>query len=155
MDRLDRLILATLQEDGRVPFTQIARRAGVSETTIRTRYQKLVETGIVRTAAILDPGTLGYPTAALVAISVEPSTVDQIARRIARVPEVRYLITTLGAYDLMVEVSCLDVSHLTDVITEQIHPIPGIRATETFMIAESYKQIYDWFPSQERPGPDE
>jgi DNA-binding Lrp family transcriptional regulator len=37
MDELDKLILQTLQEDGRTPFTQIARQAGVSETTIRSR----------------------------------------------------------------------------------------------------------------------
>ena len=53
MDTLDKLILRALQKDGRVPFTQVARQAGVSETTIRTRYRKLVKLGIVRTDAQL------------------------------------------------------------------------------------------------------
>jgi Lrp/AsnC family transcriptional regulator for asnA, asnC and gidA len=45
MDDLDRLILQTLQQDGRTPFTHIARQAGVSETTVRLRYRALVEAG--------------------------------------------------------------------------------------------------------------
>ena len=42
MDDLDRLILSALQQDGRTPFTHMAKQAGVSETTIRSRYRHLV-----------------------------------------------------------------------------------------------------------------
>ena len=52
MDEIDRLILQTLQEDGRTPFTQIAKQAGVSETTIRSRYRSRVESGIIRTVGV-------------------------------------------------------------------------------------------------------
>ena len=55
MDEVDRLILQALQEDGRTPFTQIAKIAGVSETTIRSRYRSLVEEGVVHTVSIHSP----------------------------------------------------------------------------------------------------
>ena len=142
MDDLDRLILQTLQEDGRTPFTHIARQAGVSETTIRNRYQSLVEEGIVRTVAIVDPHALGFQAPAIVAISVEPGSTDQVARAIAQLPEVSYLVLTLGSYDLLVEVLCRDQAHLADLITDQIHLMPGVRATETLVIARSYKLTY-------------
>jgi Lrp/AsnC family transcriptional regulator for asnA, asnC and gidA len=146
VDELDRLILQALQVEGRTPFTQIARQAGVSETTIRTRYQKLVDRGIVRAVGIIDPGALGYEAAAMVAVSAEPGMADQIARTITKVPEVSYLITTLGSYDLILEVFCRDLSHLTDVLTRQIQQIPGVRTTETLVIAEKYKLACDWSP---------
>jgi Lrp/AsnC family transcriptional regulator for asnA, asnC and gidA len=142
MDELDRLILQILQEDGRTPFTQIARKAGVSETTIRTRYQNLVVEGIVRTVGIVDP----YAPA-LIGLSVEPGTVDQVARAIAELPEVSYLVMTLGSFDLVIEVFCRDLPHLTSLITQQIHLIPGVRSTETLMIARSYKLTYRWAPA--------
>ena len=47
MDDLDLLILNALQEDGRTPFTQIAKKVGVAESTIRSRYASLIEDGIV------------------------------------------------------------------------------------------------------------
>ncbi|HHS97994.1 MAG TPA: Lrp/AsnC family transcriptional regulator [Chloroflexi bacterium] len=146
MDELDRLILEMLQEDGRTPFTEIARRAGVSETTIRTRYRHLTEEGIIRTVGIADPYALGFNAPALIHIAVEPGEIDRIARRIAELPEVSYLVMTLGASDLVAEVFCRDLPHLTEFITRHIHTIPGVRSTETLMIARSYKLSYRWSP---------
>jgi Lrp/AsnC family transcriptional regulator for asnA, asnC and gidA len=142
MDDLDLLILHALQEDGRTPFTHIAKQAGVSETTIRNRYADLVETGIVRTVAIVDPDALGFQAPAIIAISVEPGSTDRVAKAIAELAEVSYLVMTLGSHDLLVEVFCRDQVHLANLITQQIHLLPGVRATETLVIAKSYKLAY-------------
>jgi Lrp/AsnC family transcriptional regulator for asnA, asnC and gidA len=147
MDDLDKLILHTLQEDGRAPFTQIAKQAGVSETTIRTRYRNLIEEGIIRSVGIVDPYALGFQAPALVGATVEPGTVDQVARAIAEIPEVSYLVMTLGRFDLMIEVFCRDLPHFTRLLTEQIQVIPGVCSTETLMIARSYKLSYRWSPT--------
>ena len=146
MDDLDKLILHTLQEDGRAPFTQIAKEAGVSETTIRTRYRNLIEEGIIRSVGIVDPYALGFQAPALIGATVEPGTVDQVARVIAEIPEVSYLVMTLGRFDLMIEVFCRDLPHFTRLLTEQIQGIPGVSSTETLMIARSYKLSYRWSP---------
>jgi len=147
VDGLDRLILETLQEDGRTPFTQIARRAGVSETTIRSRYRNLVEAGIVRTVGIVDPYTLGFDAPAIIGVSIEPGMIDQVAEMLAALPEVSYLVMTLGSFDLIVEVFCRDLAHINDLLTRQIHLMPGVRSTETLMIAHSYKLSYRWSPA--------
>jgi len=144
MDELDRLILQTLQQDGRAPFTQIARQAGVSETTIRSRYRALLDEGIIRTVGVVDPYALGFQAPALIGISVEPGTVEHVAQTINDLPEVSYLVLTLGSSDLMVEVFCRDLPHLTHLITEQIQAIAGVRSTETLMIARTYKLSYHW-----------
>lgn len=146
MDDLDKLIFQALQGDGRTPFTRIARQAGVSETTIRTRYQRLVAKGMVRVVGVIEPNSLGHEATAMVAVSAEPGMADEIARTIARVPEVSHLVTTLGSYDLILELFCRDLSHLTNVVTRRIQQIPGVRATETLVIAESYKLACDWSP---------
>jgi Lrp/AsnC family transcriptional regulator for asnA, asnC and gidA len=147
MDDLDKLILQTLQEDGRAPFTHIAKQAGVSETTIRTRYRNLVDEGIIRSVGIVDPHALGFQAPALVGATVEPGMVDQVARAIAEIPEVSYLVMTLGRFDLMIEVFCRDLPHFTRLLTEQIQVIPGVCSTETLMIARSYKLSYRWSPT--------
>ncbi len=149
MDDLDKQILQALQADGRVPFTQVARQAGVSETTIRARYQRLVQQGILRVAGIIDPYALEFEATALVAILVAPGMADSIARTIGGLPEVSRLVRTLGTYDLVLEVFCRDMSHLTEVVTDEIRRIPGVRTTETLMIAESYKTPCDWSPFEE------
>lgn len=146
MDELDQLILKTLQEDGRTPFTQIAEKAGVSETTIRSRFRSLQEEGIIRTVGVVDPFALGFQAPAIISVSVAAGRVDSVAKRIAEFSEVSYLVMTLGACDLTVEVYCRDLAHLAELISEKIGTIPGVRATETLMIAKSYKLSYGWSP---------
>ncbi|MHA1431884.1 MAG: Lrp/AsnC family transcriptional regulator, partial [Candidatus Freyarchaeota archaeon] len=43
IDDLDRKILALLQENSRVPFTQIAKELDVPDTTVHFRVKKLLE----------------------------------------------------------------------------------------------------------------
>ena len=149
MDELDRLIIHTLQEDGRTPFTQIAKQAGVSETTIRSRYRSLFEDGVIRVSGVVDPYALDFEAPAIIGVSVEPGTVELVARRIAEIPEVSYLVSTLGSLDLIVEVFCRDLPHLSDLVTHRIQTISGVRSTETLMITRSYKLGYSMPPVQE------
>jgi Lrp/AsnC family transcriptional regulator for asnA, asnC and gidA len=146
MDNIDLQILETLQKDGRTPFTTIAKQTGVSESTIRTRYGSLVERGIVQTIAVVDPFAVGYNAPALIAISAEPGAVNTVARALEQITEVSYLVLILGAYDLLVEVYCRDRAHLTDLITNHIQSIPGIRATETLVIGKIFKLSFCWQP---------
>ena len=146
MDEIDRLILQDLQEDGRTPFTQIAKHAGVSETTIRSRYRNLVEQGVVRTVSIVDPFALDFQAPAMIGVTIDPGKIDQVANQIASMPEVSYLVMTLGKYDLLVEVYCRNLPHLTNTVTRQIQLVPGVRSTETLMVAKIYKLSYRWAP---------
>jgi Lrp/AsnC family transcriptional regulator for asnA, asnC and gidA len=147
MDDIDRAILITLQEDGRTPFTQIAKKVGLSETAIRSRYKNLVEQGVVRTVSIVDPYALDFQAPAMISVSVEPGTVDSVAQAISELTETAYLIVTLGPYDLLVEVYCRDLKHLTHLVTKQIQAIPGVRSTETQMVAKVFKLSYRWSPA--------
>ncbi len=147
MDALDALIAATLQQDGRTAFTAIAREAGVSETTIRSRYQRLVERGIIRTLGIIDPRALGFVAQALVIISVEPGMTDHIAAALTKFPEVCYLVSTLGSFDLLAEVCCRDLPHLTELVVQRIQSLPGIRDVDTMMIVDSYHRHCQWSPA--------
>lgn len=148
MDNLDHLILNALQEDGRTPFTQIAKKAGVAESTIRSRYASLVEEGIVQTIAVIDPFSVGYNAPALIGILVEPGSNQAVAEALEDLPEVSYLVLTLGRYDLVLEVFCRDREHLTRFITEQVQQIPGIRSTETLVIGKIFKLSFFWHPEK-------
>lgn len=150
MDEIDLQILQTLQKDGRTPFTTIAKQTKVSESTIRSRYTALVKQGVVNTVSIVDPFALGIQAPAIIAISVEPGKTDQVAKEIIKFPEVSYQVMVLGTYDLIIEVYCRDLAHLTDFIYNHLQHISGIRDTETFMVSKMYKLSYRWSPDFEQ-----
>lgn len=149
MDELDRAILHVLQEDGRTPFTQIAKQVGLSEAAVRTRYKNLVEQGVVRTVSIVDPYALDFQAPAIITVTVEAGRAEDVAQAISELPETAYLVITLGSHDLLVEVYCRDIQHLTELVMRRIQTIPGVRSTETFMEAKVYKLSYRWSPTTE------
>ena len=61
MDSTNQLIIAELSKNARTPFLRIARKAGVSESTIRKRIAGMEEQGIIRKYSLaLDHSKLGF-----------------------------------------------------------------------------------------------
>ena len=142
LDEIDRQIIAALQKDGREAFAQIAERLQVSPGMIRTRYNRLVEMGVLRVVAITNPLRMGFQTMALIGIKADGNRLLEISEKIAALDEVIYLIVVSGAYDILAEVVCRDQNHLLQFLTERLYKIDGIRESESFMHLKIVKEVY-------------
>jgi Lrp/AsnC family transcriptional regulator for asnA, asnC and gidA len=142
LDETDRRIIATLKQDGRMPFAEIARRLDLSPGTVRQRYLQLIEDGVLQVVPVTDPTLLGYEMMAIIGIRAEVGQLREIVRQLAAFPEVIYLVVCTGAYDLLAEVVCRDNAHLLTFLVEQLGVIEGIRASDTFVYLEIVKELY-------------
>jgi Lrp/AsnC family transcriptional regulator, regulator for asnA, asnC and gidA len=141
IDDLDRRLIEALQRNGRESFRAIATQLGVSEATVRSRYGRLVEEGIVQVVAVTNPLGLGFEQALIgVKTSGPPSAV---ADAISRWPEADYVVVTAGQFDVVVEIVTSSRAELLE-ITNRIRALDGVVSTETFLYLEMWKQLYDW-----------
>ena len=143
VDGTDEEIIRQLQQDGRRPYTQLAKAVGLSEAAVRQRVQRLLESGVMQIVAVTDPLTVGFPRAAMIGIRVE-GDMEVVAEKLEAMSEVDYVVITAGTYDILVEVVCEDDDHLLEVINRRIRAIPGVRHTESFVYLKLRKQIYTW-----------
>lgn len=146
LDTVDRGIIEALQRNGREPFRRIAAELGVSEATVRARYARLCDHGIVQVTAVTNPLGLGYEAQAMVGVRTTGPP-EAIADEIARWPEADYIVLTAGQFDILVELLCGDRRGLLDV-TNRIRELEGVVSTETFLYLELWKQMYDWGPRE-------
>ena len=154
MDKLDLSILASLQTDGRRPFTDIAQELGVSEGTVRNRVAKLIDQQVLHIVGLVDPSSLGFNAPAVIGISVAEGDIEQIAASIAAYSEVSYLIMVSGEFDFIVEVLCKDRDHLANFLNYKLRKVPGVERTQTFMTLRTFKVAYGSPPIlQEPPKP--
>jgi Lrp/AsnC family transcriptional regulator, regulator for asnA, asnC and gidA len=142
LDQLDTTIIEALQKDGREPFRRIAASAGVSEATVRARYGRLCDDGILQVTAVTNPLGLGFEAEAMVGIRTSGSP-EVVADEIAQWDEADYVVITAGRFDVIIEVLCVDRRHLLDVIN-RIRALDGVHSTESFLYLELWKQLYDW-----------
>ena len=142
VDAVDRSIIEALQKNGREPFRRIAANVGVSEATIRARYQRLCRDNILQVTAVTNPLGLGFDAQAMVGIRTMGPP-DPVADQIAKWDEAGYVVITAGQFDILVELVCADRRALLD-LTSRIRSLDGVVSTESFLYLELWKQLYDW-----------
>ena len=146
LDHADRAIISALKSDARMPFSQIAADLGVSAGMVRQRVQRMTESGLLQLVAVTNPLKIGFHTMALIGVKADGHRLQEIAREIAAFEEVIYLTICSAAYNLLVEVTCLDNGHLLTFLTEKLYSVEGVRDTETFIYLDIVKEIYTWDP---------
>ena len=99
--------------------------------------------------AVTDPLQLGFTRQAMVGVLV-PGDVRLVADALCEMPEVSYVVTTAGSFDLLVEVVCEDDDRLLDTVS-RIRDVEGVESTETFVYLGLRKQTYAW--GTRRPEP--
>ncbi len=142
LDEIDQHILDAMRKDGRAAFSQIAAKLKVSPGMIRQRYNRLVDTGLLKVVAISNPLQRGFKTMALVGIRTDGNKMLDVADAISKLKEVVYLVVVSGRFDIMAEVICRDHEDLLNFITEKLYAIEGVREAETFMHLRIVKEIY-------------
>ena len=106
-DDLNRKILSYLQQDGRVPFSTIARHLNTSEGTIRNRVQRMKDAGALQIAAIIDPMAIKYKVDAMIGVNVASENLPrQVADRLSTLEQITFIFWVAGRFDLLVEVVC-------------------------------------------------
>jgi len=142
MDDLDRKIIELLQINGRASNARIARDVGVSEGTVRRRLRRLVQDEIIRVVAVPDPEKMGLSTVALIGIQADPDKLDDVAERLAALPETQYVSLTTGSFDLFIWVALLSSEELGNFLRHRVGVITGVRRTETFVNLVIVKKGY-------------
>jgi Lrp/AsnC family transcriptional regulator for asnA, asnC and gidA len=143
LDEVDRRIIDQLQEEGRRPYTEIARSLGLSEAGVRQRVASLTERGVIQVVAATSPHALGM-IQAFVSVRVDGAGLEQAATRIAAIPEVDYVAVCTGRTDLLVGAVCRDNQHLLEVVTDGIREVPGVVETDTALVLSELKDSYRW-----------
>jgi len=138
LDQLDLQILSKLVEDGKIPYTDLAKQLFVSSGTIHVRMKKMEELGIVKGASLtLDYPKLGYDVSAYLGIFLENgSYYKEVIRQLEEIPELVEANYTTGTYNLLCKIVCKDTNHLRLVLQDKIQKIPGVQRTETFISLE-------------------
>ena len=109
MEETDRAIVAALSQDGRLSYTDLAERVGLSVSAVHQRVRRLEQRGVIRGYhARLDPESLGLPMSAFVAIRpIDPSQPDDAPEKLSGLPEIEACYSVAGDdfYLLLVRVA--------------------------------------------------
>lgn len=147
IDDLDRRLITELAADARLKSTELAKKLGVSDTTVRHRIGRLEKERIISPTIFVDAAKLGYTVIALIALQVDLGSIDAIAGELSRHANVGYVAECTGSHDMFVGVWLHSPNEITQFVKEFLSKLPGIRRSETYMILKVHKSDVGWLQS--------
>jgi len=140
IDQLDIKILEILQQDSSLTYTEIGRRLGLNESTVRKRIATLKEEGVIKKfTVIVEPSKIGFNTVAIVGVDVEPQRLLEAVQRLCEIQEARYVATSTGDHMIMTEIWARDGRELSKIISEKLGAIEGVKKICPSIILEKFK----------------
>ncbi len=121
LDATDWAILAEVQRDGRIPFTELARRVNLSASATKERVRRLEEAEVITGyRAEVNPERTGYPVMAVVRLKYPgPGTRHEPLRRLLDVrPEILECLRTTGDDCYVMKVATTSMAHLEEIVDE-------------------------------------
>lgn len=130
LDAVDAALVQELQRDGRATFQTLGDRVGMSRTAVRARVRRLLDSGTLRVAGVINAEVLGIGARAYAAISVEgPAAVvlDDLARRAA----VTFAALVTGRHSIVAELRARDDAELAAEL-DDVRLNGRVRAVDVF-----------------------
>lgn len=143
--KLDDTNKAIIKElgNGRKAFSTIAEKIGITENTVRSRVNKLVDDGVLQISGLVNPQYI--PEMQVVVMGIKLSTLDleEKAREMLRLKGVISVMVVTGRYDLIVQIvtSSGDDQSLLNFFKNELSKIKGISDVETFVVYQSHNYM--------------
>ena len=143
LDRIDRTILNTLQNDGRLSNKELAACVGLAPSSCLERVRRLRERGVLqRFGAEVDPAALGIGLQALIAVDLvrhERGAVESFQDAVIELDEVIAMHHLSGTNDFLLHVVVRDPDHLRDMVMDGLTTRPEVSKTQTSLLFSSYR----------------
>ena len=133
IDDTDRKILALLRENARAPSVELARRAGISRTTLQARIERMERAHIIAGYTIRSGEHDRQAIRAHVMITAAPKLAPAVEAALRRIAEVRTLHSVSGTFDMVAIVVSETVAEM-DALIDRIGALDGVERTTTAII---------------------
>lgn len=134
MDDIDTRLIEALRDDARAPAAALARRLGLSRTTVQSRLERLERQGVIEgyTVRLSDAHQRGQ-IHAYVMMTVSPKQAAAVTSGVRRIPFVRSLQSVSGPFDLIAQAVAPSVSQM-DAVIDALGALEGVERTTSSIV---------------------
>ncbi len=143
LDKIDRRILAELQQDGRMTNVELASRLGISAPPCLRRVRALEEAGVIRGYhAVVDGEALGFGVQVFAQVGLNSqadsdlSAFEELARGW---PEVREIHMLAGETDFLLKIVARDWDSYQRFLTTRLTAAPHVAHVKSALAIRSAK----------------
>lgn len=141
MDRIDRKILAELQQDGRISLTDLAEKVQLSLSPCHRRLRALEQSGAISNyRAHLDAAILGLDFESLVFVTMSAARIDTLTafeQAVKEIPNVTQAQRLFGDPDYLLHVVAKDLAAFQKLYDERLATLPGVQRLSSTLVMKN------------------
>jgi Lrp/AsnC family transcriptional regulator for asnA, asnC and gidA len=118
--------------DGRTPYQKIAKKVGLTTNTVRSRVNKMLESGVLQIISLVNPTALDNHQAAYIGFKVLPYKMTEALNAISKLKGVVGASSVSGRFDIMAVVMFNADHSYQRFLEEELKHVDGLLSTETF-----------------------
>ncbi len=140
VEETDRQIVAVLSADGRVSYTDLAERVGLSVSAVHQRVRRLEQRGVILGySARLDHEAIGLPLTAFVSIHPnDPAAPDDAPERLAHLGAIEACYSVAGVESYILKVRVASPAALEGLL-QDIRAAAGVSTHTTVVLSIPYE----------------
>lgn len=144
LNKLDQNILKTLQEDGRISFTDLGKKVGLTTTPCIERVRKLEREGFIKGyTALLSAQQLEVGLVVFVQVRLDRTskqTFEDFRREIRKLPDIQECYLVTGSFDFLVKTRVKDMAAYRDLLEGSLLSLPGVQGSTSIAVMETVKE---------------
>ena len=144
LDKTDLKILKFLQQNARIPMTELAEKVGLSTTPVTERVKRLERDNFITGYhARLNPNLLGKGLlifAELRLRSKSGNIFEDFRREVMRIPQILECHLVSGEYDYLIKVRLPDMSAYRDMLGNILLHLPAAAESRSYVVMEEVKE---------------
>lgn len=144
LDRIDKNILRILQSDGRISYTELADKVGLSTTPCIERVRRLEKDGLIEGYyARLSPEALGFDMLVFVEIALSyqsPDAFESFNKAVKQLPYIQECHLVSGDSDYLLKARIQDMSEYRALLGEMLLTLPGVKNSKSYIVMEEVKE---------------
>lgn len=144
-DKIDRHLLAELQDAGRITNVELAKRVGLTAPPCLRRMRALEDTGVIcGYHAELDPAKLGFSITVFAMVSLKSQAEADLRAfedHVKELPEVRECHMLNGEIDFILKIVSRDLQSFQEFLTSKLTPAPNVASVKTSLTIRTAKQV--------------
>jgi Lrp/AsnC family transcriptional regulator for asnA, asnC and gidA len=124
--------------NGRKSYKKIAQNLSLSENTVRTRVQKLIDEGILEIKGFVNPESIDGHRVVMVGVKLQSMDLVNKGEEFSNLKGVVSVSVVTGRFDLILIALLKPGFGLLEFYTEEVSKIKDVQSVETFVVYKSY-----------------
>ena len=140
IDKVNISIIRHLR-DGRKSFKKIAEDLGITENTVRSRVNRMIEEGFLDITGSIDADKFPDHQTVLVGVKLNTAHLVDKATEFISLKGVVSVTVVTGRYDIFLTVLLKKGFGLLEFLSKEIDKVDGIQSVETFVVYKGFNHM--------------